>query len=160
NCETLIVGFAPRETAASKAEGKKEQTSADAKKSDRSGGIPPLETRWMKALGNPVIVDAPSNALVARGQKLAYDVVSGRIELESPDEVFLHWQTDEARARTLMYQPGPSGAKLGLAESKGPGWMNVAVGDDPPQRFEARWSNELKMRPQDDNSVISLVGDA
>src|SRR5262249_18397993 len=67
NCDTLIVGFAPRETAAAKSAGKKDQASADEKKPSRSSGMPPLETRWMKALGNPVIVDAPSNALVARG---------------------------------------------------------------------------------------------
>src|SRR5262249_45290665 len=82
------------------------------------------------------------------------------IELESTDEAFLHWQTDEAHARSLMYEPAAPGAWLGTAESKGPGWMNVAVGDDVSRRFEARWSNELKMRPQDDNHVISLLGDA
>jgi len=160
NCDTLIVGFAPRETTSPKSAASKSQTSDAAKVPPRTGGVPPLETRWMKALGNPVIVDAPSNALLARGQRLAYDVQTGRIELESDGEAFLHWQSDEARARSLMYQPGPGGAWLGLAESRGPGWMNVAVGDDISRRFEARWSEELKMRPQDDNSVISLIGDA
>jgi lipopolysaccharide export system protein LptA len=159
NCDTLIVGFAPRETATPKSSAGSNQASDATKQAPRTGGVPPLETRWMKALGNPVTVDAPSNSLLARGQRLAYDVQTGRIELESTDEAFLHWHTDEARARSLMYQPGPGGAVLGLAESKGPGWMNVAVGDDL-SRFEARWSNELKMRPQDDNSVVSLIGDA
>jgi lipopolysaccharide export system protein LptA len=160
NCDTLIVGFAPRENSATESAAGKSQTSDATKGPPRTGGVPPLETRWMKALGNPVTVDAPSNALLARGQRLAYDVATGRIELESDGEAFLHWQSDEARARSLMYQPGPGGAWLGLAESKGPGWMNVAVGDDISRRFEARWSKELKMRPQDDNHVISLIGDA
>jgi len=160
NCDTLIVGFAPRETAAPKSDTSKSQASDTTKAPPRTGGVPPLETRWMKALGNPVTVDAPSNALLARGQRLAYDVQTGRIELQSDGEALLHWHSDEARARSLMYEPGPGGAWLGLAESKGPGWMNVAVGDDVSRRFEARWTNELKMRPQDDNHVISLIGDA
>jgi lipopolysaccharide export system protein LptA len=160
NCDTLIVGFAPRETATPKSADSKSQTSDAGKSPPRTGGVPPLETRWMKAFGNPVTVDAPSNDLFAKGQRLAYDVATGRIELESDGEAFLRWKSDEAHARSLMYEPGPGGAWLGLAESKGPGWTNVAVGDDISRRFEARWSHELKMRPQDDNSVISLIGDA
>jgi len=116
NCDTLVVGFAPREAATPTSAAGSNRTSETTKQPPRAGGVPPLETRWMKALGNPVIVDAPSNDLKARGQRLAYDVQTRRIELESTDEAFLHWHFDEARARTLMYEPGPNGARLGLAE--------------------------------------------
>lgn len=149
-----------------KGDRKKSKSSSDEKGKDSTAhrsataGIPPLEARRIEARGNPVIVDAPSNALQTRSQRLEYDIATGGIDLDANDEVWIKQQTNEAHAKSLKYEPGPNGAWLGKAESKGPGWMNVAMGNDISHRFEARWANELKMEPDGNNHRISLLGDA
>ena len=66
----------------------------------------------------------------------------------------------EARANSFTYKPGPDGALLGDLDADGPGWIRIARRDDPTQQFEARWSKKLTMLPQDENHVVSLIGDA
>ena len=66
----------------------------------------------------------------------------------------------EAKARTISYQPDAADRWLGDMDSLGPGWLTIASPTDPTSRFEARWSQEMKMRPQDENHVVSVIGDA
>ena len=66
----------------------------------------------------------------------------------------------EGRFQQIVYEPARDGRQLGYLDSQGPGWVSFQSSQDPGRRFEARWSRELKMRPQDENHVVSLVGDA
>ena len=66
----------------------------------------------------------------------------------------------EAQARTISYQPDAADRWLGDMDSLGPGWLTIASPTDPTSRFEARWSQEMKMRPQEENHVVSVIGDA
>jgi hypothetical protein len=66
----------------------------------------------------------------------------------------------EGRFQQIVYDPARDGRQLGYLDSQGPGWVSFQSSQDPGRRFEARWSRELKMRPQDENHVVSLVGDA
>ncbi|HEY2883568.1 MAG TPA: hypothetical protein VGJ15_14070, partial [Pirellulales bacterium] len=66
----------------------------------------------------------------------------------------------EARGQHFLYEPNRTGGQLGNLDSKGPGWLCMTNVDNPGRRFEARWSRELKMRPQDDLHVLSIMGDA
>ena len=158
NCDLLTIFFQPRENKPGDA---KKDTSAG--QNAQKTGMPALEVRRFEAKGNPVIVDAPSNALETRSQRLEYDALTGRMVLDTQvagDQVHLKQQTSEVEAHSLMYEPGPNGALLGVAESQGPGWLNVAAGSDVSRRFEARWKDELKMLPDGENRCISLLGDA
>jgi hypothetical protein len=159
NCELLSIFFAPKETkptTTAKGSGQK----AAAAPPPPTGGIPPLEPRRLEAVGRPVVVHAPSNQLDARGDQLNYDMVTGRIGLKSSDEVLLTQLTNEARAKTLIYEPGPDNSLLGYLDSDGPGFIRASLPSDPTRKFEAHWSRKLTMLPQDENHVVSLRGDA
>ena len=139
--------------------------------------MPNLEPRRLEARGNPVIVRAPSNGSYARGEHLDYDIRSGEIILDGDDEVTMQQQLNEIHARSIDYQPGELG-RLGRLLAIGPGWLrgvppqhqpeasarerplSAAAPQQPPQLFEAHWSRQLKMRPYEQNHVISLLGNA
>jgi lipopolysaccharide export system protein LptA len=159
NCELLSIFFAPKEAKlATTAKGNSKK--AAAAPPPPTGGIPPLEPRRLEAVGSPVTVHAPSNQLDARGEQLNYDIVTGRIELKSNEEVLLNQATNEARAKTLIYEPGPDNSLLGYLDSDGPGFLRASTPSDPTRQFEAHWSRKLTMLPQDENHVVSLRGDA
>jgi hypothetical protein len=154
-----------------------------------------LEPRRIEARGHPVIVRAESNGVFARAEHLDYDIVSGEIALDDPQEMILRQFANEIHARSLVYRPGEPG-RLGRLQAIGPGWLRAvppqagekgiaaglpsaalpaAVGftqlglpvaanhrplQNPQSFFEARWTDELKMRPFEGNHVVSLKGDA
>jgi hypothetical protein len=160
-----------------------------AKSGDSNQTIPNLEARRIEARGsrgNPVIVRAPSNGSYARGEHLDYDIVNGQITLDGGDEVTMQQQVNEIHARSVVYQPGEAG-RLGRLLAIGPGWLrgvppqsadkqsapgqpankpaqqrpaSPAPPPQQPQLFEAHWTRQLKMRPYEENHVISLIGDA
>ena len=66
----------------------------------------------------------------------------------------------EAQARSISYQPDAADHWLGEMDSLGPGWLTLVSPRDPDSRFEVTWSREMKMRPQDENHVLSVLGDA
>ncbi len=188
-CEQLIVHFAPRDPApkpAAAATSSKNASNASAtapaappnQSGDSNQKIPNLEPRRIEARGNPVIVRAPSNGSYARGEHLDYDILSGQITLDGGDEVMMQQQVNEIHARSIVYQPGEAG-RLGRLLADGTGRLRgvppksadkqptsghqgeaSASGQQPPQIFEAHWTRYLKMRPYDENHVISIVGDA
>ena len=54
-----------------------DKTTDDSAQKSRNGGMPPLEARRIEAVGNPVIVEAPSNSLQARCHRLEYEIQTG-----------------------------------------------------------------------------------
>lgn len=148
NCELLSIFFARRDGPNSQATAKSNAEPASA-----------LEARRIEARGEPVIVRSPSTDAAARCQRLEYDIPSGAITLESTSEVQLHQGANEIRSRRLDYEPGEAG-KLGRLLAVGPGTVVGAMADDPAQKYQAQWTRELRVRPHEQNQVVSLVGDA
>jgi lipopolysaccharide export system protein LptA len=158
-------------------------TAAPAASPNQSGSsdqkIPNLEPRRIEARGKPVILRAPSNGSYARGEHLDYDIRSGQLTLDGGDEVIAQQHENEIHGRSIVYQPGEAG-RLGRLLVDGAGWLRGVPPQSadkqpqpahqsearaeapaaPQQLFEAHWSRQLKMRPYEDNHVISLLGDA
>jgi hypothetical protein len=77
NCELLAVHFAERD---------KGPDAPGTKSAARRPGAGPtaLEAHWIEALGDPVIIRAPSQGSQIRSQRVEYDLKSGRIVLDGP----------------------------------------------------------------------------
>jgi hypothetical protein len=168
-CELLTIHFAPkRENPANPA-----SKESDKKKSS----LGDLEPQWIRAEGEPVVFDSQFHGVQASGQQLEYDIWTGSISLESTVEAWMRQGSNEIHSPSLKYQPGPPG-RLGQVVARGPGWFRgqkdaKSTGqfeppqprrqlDAPmqPQQVEARFRDQLLIRPQQQNDVVSLIGDA
>ncbi len=128
-----------------------------------------MEVRRLEATGEPAVLAAPSKQAYAEGNRLAYDFLSGKVNLESTSEVHFRQEGNELHARNLDYQPGEDG-RIGKFVAQGPGWLDWDMRDkDQPQknrRFRASWSHELSSIPPEDLQIgdglqiISVQGDA
>ncbi|HZZ73710.1 MAG TPA: hypothetical protein VFE24_15775, partial [Pirellulales bacterium] len=188
-CEVLNVKFAPKpapaEATAALDEGSATATvaalasekSAAGEKSATTAepaaprhGSSNLEPRSIELLGNPAILRAPSSESFAQGQRMEYEISSGRITVEDQKEVALRQAGNEIHAQRLVYQPAEPG-RLGRLVAIGPGWLKGKTPTTPNlpngaasanaggQIWEARWKNELRIRPNEGQQVISLLGE-
>jgi hypothetical protein len=154
NCELLSVFFSDR---IALAPGGPNHAGDDPKK--RPAGSLNLQPQRIEARGDPVVVHAPSQRVHARGQRLEYDLQTGRIVLDGTHEVMLQQAPNEIHARSLQYQPAAAGS-LGRILARGPGWLRGQMDRQPAQPLEARWNEQLQVRPDEENQVISLSGGA
>ncbi|HTU23795.1 MAG TPA: hypothetical protein VMF30_00270, partial [Pirellulales bacterium] len=76
NCELLAIHFVEREDP-TKPAAKQPQTK-------RPANLANLEARWIEARGDPVIIRAPSQGAQVRGQRVEYDLKTGRIVVDGP----------------------------------------------------------------------------
>jgi len=153
SCEVLAIFLADRKRslpAGPPPAGKPQKTSP---------GAFDLEAQRIEAQGTPVAVSAPSERLQARGQRLEYDLTAERISLGGPGEVMLQQGPNEIHAQSLEYESAGPG-RLGRVEAKGPGWLRGRMDDRPNEQLEARWNDALRVRPDDQNHVVSLTGGA
>ena len=118
-----------------------------------------LRPRRIEAVGNPVVVFAPSEEVQVRGKRMEYDFQSGRIVLDGSREVFLKQGDNEIHAPSLEYQPDDAAA-LGQVIASGPGWLRGRMDGRLEEPLEARWSEQLQVRTVDRQQVISLTGGA
>ena len=114
----------------------------------------------IEAVGNPVVVTAPSQQVVARGMRLQYNLLAKSIAMDGGQEVFLQQGSREIHAASLYYQAAAEPGRLGRVVAQGPGWLRGESPDRPGQSFEAIWKKELRVYPEDPNQVISLTGGA
>lgn len=161
NCELLAIQFGPRERpaktrATAKGRGVERDGAPEAK--PRTNQFD-LEPRRVEAVGDPVIIRAPSQLGHARCQRLEYEIKTGRIVLEGSEDILLHQGSNELRTRRLDYRPGEAG-RLGWLEVAGPGWLQGAMKDRPQEKYQAQWTKELRMRPQEQLHVVSILGAA
>ncbi|HEX4147248.1 MAG TPA: hypothetical protein VHY91_27370 [Pirellulales bacterium] len=77
NCEMLAIHFERRDDAAGSLRPK------NAPRNSASGAAA-LEARWIEARGDPVIIRAPSQGAQVRGQRVEYDMKTGRIVVDGP----------------------------------------------------------------------------
>ena len=116
-----------------------------------------LQVREIEAIGNPVIVRAPTRDAEARGERLAYDVQQEQIVLEGSGDVFLRQGKNEIRARSVRYRSKGQG-RLGELFSRGPGWMRGALAERPGQEVLVRWGQRFQLQPYEEQHVASLAG--
>lgn len=154
DCELLSIFFTDSaDPAASRSKG-----SGKRGKKQPAGSLK-LRPERIEARGDPVVVHAPSEGVHARGQRLEYELKTGRIVLDGSHPVMLQQDTNEIHARSLQYQPADTG-ELGRVVAKGPGWLRGRMDERPDQQLEARWTELLRVRPDGQNQVISFSGDA
>src|SRR3972149_1261758 len=121
--------------------------------------VPDLEPERIEMRGHPVTVNAPSQNLTARSERLEYNLKTNLIALDGGPEVFLRQGANEIHGRSLQYQSlGPN--RLGRAAAQGPGWLQAQMADKPDQQLKAHWNDQLRLFPQDQNHVLSFTGGA
>ncbi len=128
-----------------------------------------LVAQRLEARGNPVVVTAPSRKnLVVCGPRIEYNLLTNSIAVDGVDgangansvnEVFLQQGASEIHARSLLYQPAVDG-RLGLVTSQGPGWLRGQSDDHPEQQLEAKWKDQLLIRPRQQYQEILFSGGA
>jgi hypothetical protein len=150
SCDVLTIGFEPRRA---------KPGAPPEKPASGAANLTNLEPQRLQAEGNPVIVLARTQNAEARGQKLSYDLRTGALRMEGSEEVSLKQDINEIHAMSVKVDPGPAG-RLGQIEAKGPGWLRGQMRQQPGQQMEASWKEMLRVRPQEQNQVVSLLGGA
>jgi hypothetical protein len=165
SCELLSVYFVQ----AAKVPGPAGDQAEAAKASPSSFDLQP---RRMVAQGQPATVTALADNLFARGERLDYDFQSGTIIVEHAQEAVLQQGPNEIHAPKLRYEPAAEPGRLGQVWAKGPGWFRGLLTEQadrassapaaarPGQQTEAHWLEQLEIKPQGQNQLVSLTGGA
>src|SRR5205085_4205768 len=115
------------------------------------------------AIGKPVVLDAPSQSAYTEAERLEYNLKTRQVLLKSFNagaKVHLRRGNDEFRAPELVYEM-VQGKRLGNLWAPGPGRLVSSTGEGASQRpFSAEWQKELRIRPDQQNQLISLIGGA
>jgi hypothetical protein len=115
------------------------------------------------AFGRPAVLESPTSAARAVACRMEYSLTQRRIVLvpgrEAP-QVTLRQANNEFTARELEYEFAEEG-QIGRLWAAGPGNLTAARDGGPQgQVISAKWQKELRIRPQEANQVISLIGGA
>jgi hypothetical protein len=112
------------------------------------------------AIGNPANLDAPSSSTRASAARIEYALDKRRLALlpsQNVPQISLGQQAGQFVARELEYEQAATG-RLGRLWAAGPGQLTmVQTRGETQQTIVARWEKELRIRPQDETQVISLV---
>ena len=153
SCELLSLHFIERPKAAS--------APAAAQPPPKAAGSLDLALERIEARGNPAVLTAPSQNVVARGERLEYGLRANSLAMDGGQEVFLQQGPNEIHARSLYYESAAAGSgRLGRVVAQGPGWLHGQSAERPDQQLEAVWKDKLRVFPDEQNQVISLTGDA
>ena len=123
---------------------------------------PPAVSKLV-ALGYPVILNSPSMGAHARGERLEYDILQRQVRLDGEQPVLLDYQGRRIEALAVQYTM-PEAGRIGSAWAQGPGRFRAEIpadsSDQAPRFITATWQDELRLRPDGDLHVLSLLGDA
>jgi hypothetical protein len=115
------------------------------------------------AKGNPVTLEAPSQATRIVAGEMEYVVPKRRLVLKSASahsSVSLVQQENEFVARELEYEMAEPG-RLGRMWAGGPGRLKFSQGAGPARQFiTANWDKDLRIQPDGETHVISVVENA
>lgn len=115
------------------------------------------------ALGFPVVLQSPSLGAQARGERLVYDLAQRQFRLDGEQPVMLEHQGRRIEALAVQYQV-PEQGRFGRAWAQGPGNFRASLSPDqsgqPPRVVTASWQDELRLRRDGANHVLSLAGEA
>jgi hypothetical protein len=134
-----------------------------------AGGSPPAKTATtagsldlaperLEAVGNPVVVTAPSSDATAQAKRIEYNLLTKSITLDGDDPVFLQQGPDQICARSLYYESAAEEGRLGQLVAQGPGWLRGRSPERPNQQLEAVWREQLRIQPRDQYKEISFSG--
>lgn len=162
NSETLIVEFVESKTDANK--------NSATQKATQSAGTDPLAGRLKRilAIGNPAVIESPLRAMKGVAASIEYSLENRRLTLTSnPDAggknappVTLHQAGQHFVASQLQYESAAEG-QMGKLWAAGPGELRMVQGPGfGDQPIVARWQRELRVRPHEQNQLISLQGAA
>ena len=162
NCETLIVEFVDAKTDDNK--------NSATQKASQSAGTDPLAGRLKRilAVGNPAVIESPLRAMKGVAASIEYSLENRRLTLTSnPDAggknappVTLHQAGQHFVASQLQYESAAEG-QMGKLWAAGPGELRMVQGPGfGDQPIVARWQRELRVRPHEQNQLISLQGAA
>ncbi len=117
----------------------------------------------MVAKGNPVTLEAPSQATRIVAGEIEYVVPKRRLVLKpasANSSVSLVQQDNEFVARELEYEMAEPG-RLGRMWAAGTGRLKFAQGVGPARQFiTANWDKDLRIQPDGETHVISVVENA
>ena len=89
----------------------------------------------LEAIGNPVVVAAPSSNANVQAKRIEYNLLTKSITLDGDEPVFLQQGPDEIHARCLHYQSAAEEGRLGDLVAQGPGWLRGQSPDQPKQQL-------------------------
>lgn len=115
-----------------------------------------LTVKRIVALGAPAVLLSPSRGGEARGEHLEYDFSTRQMYLEDPHKVMLRGPHQNIEGVKLRYEMAPEG-KIGRVWADGPGRFDGALRAEGGKRVVAVWRRRLRLQPQDDLHVLSLV---
>lgn len=121
--------------------------------------VPKLAIRKIEALGNDVVLQAPSVQVAARGELLQYDFETRRILLQDPkDNALLVYRQHITESPRLEYELPEDPKRLGKLWAAGPGVYRGTLGQqEKRQPLSVRWNGILELQPQDNLHVLSVT---
>lgn len=133
---------------------------------DRAGKKQDVSTTAVErivAVGNPVVLEAPSQSAYTTAERLEYNLKTRQVLLKSLNqgaEVLLRRGSDEFVAPEMAYEL-VEGKRLGKLWAPGPGRLTASAGGDASKRtFAAQWNGEIRLRPHESNQLLSLTDGA
>jgi len=127
------------------------------KTSSPNARIEPLE---LAAIGNPVILRAPSVGAIARAQRVLLNLPHRRILLEDTNQALIVQNEHQLVAPHIEYQFPPQPNQLGQFVATGPGRYEGKSRAATRPEFMASWQQECRLTRKQDQHVFSLVGKA
>ena len=136
----------------------KDAAGPPAAKTAKTAGSLDLIPERLEAVGNPVVVTAPSSNATAHAKRIEYNLLTKSITLDGDEPVFLQQGPNEIYARSLFYQSAAEEGRLGQLVAEGPGWLRGQSPERPGQQLEAVWREQLRIQPRDQYKEISFTG--
>jgi hypothetical protein len=140
-------------------------TADDNAKAD-DGSTKPATPRGIErlvAIGTPVTMESATQQAYLEAERLEYNLHTKQILLKmlnSAGRVKMRRGDDEFVAPELAYELGEN-QRIGRLWAPGPGNLVSLIGTGSERRkFTAQWRREIRMRPQAENLVLSLMDDA
>ncbi len=133
-----------------------------------AGNRPARSTWWpqrLEARGNPVVVTAPSQkdkggVVIARASGSSTTCSTKSIALDGGQEVFLQQGAERNPRPQPLLPVGRRRAGWAGSSAQGPGWLRGQPADRPDQQLEAVWHDKLRVEPQGDSQLISMINGA
>ena len=152
NCRQLEIHFAPSP--------KQQKTMNTKVVQEKSHSLFPMtRPESIVAFGHPVMACSPSSDFEARAQRLEYRLETGRVMLSGKEPVQLRHGNHKITTRTLEYELGRTGS-MGRFWAGGPGSLKTLDRVNKSHAVTASWNTEVRLRPQNGQYVLSLIGQA
>ncbi len=155
-CQQLDLHFKPRRSSPLLTENSATQET-NPSKTTLPSSVEPIE---LAAIGNPVILRAPSIGTLARAQRMLLNLPRRQILLEDTNQARIVQDDHELLAPYIEYQFAEQPTRLGQFIATGPGRYEGQSGNAKRPEFMASWQQECRLVKQQEQHVFSLIGKA